>query len=99
MYSFKLFNSERKYKKYKVIIYQNKQPIKIIHFGDNRYNDFIEYNKINKELAKQRKQLYIQRHNNNREDFNNFLSPSFWALNILWNKPTLQESIKSIKLY
>ena len=98
MYSFKLFDSERNNKKYKVVIYENKQPIKTIHFGDNRYNDFIEYNKINPVLAEQRKKLYIQRHNNGRENFNDFLTPSFWSLNVLWNKPTLIQSLKSIKL-
>ena len=47
MYSFQLFKSNKKYKKYEVIVFKDDKKIKTIHFGDSRYNDFIEYNKIN----------------------------------------------------
>jgi hypothetical protein len=96
MYSFQLFESEAINKKYKVIIYQNGSKVKTLNFGDNRYKDFIEYNKIDKKLANQRKRLYLIRHQN--EDFNNFLTASYWSKNILWNKPTLELSIKNIYL-
>jgi hypothetical protein len=96
MYSFQLFKSEATNKKYKVIIYKDGSKVKTLNFGDNRYNDYIEYNKIDKNLANQRKRLYLIRHQN--EDFNNFLTASYWSKNILWNKPTLELSIKSIKL-
>ncbi len=41
MYSFQLFKSNKKNKKYEVIIYKNKEKIKTLHFGDSRYKDFI----------------------------------------------------------
>ena len=96
MYSFKLFKSDMKNKKYKVIIYKNKDKIKTLHFGDSRYNDFIEYNKINSQLANERKHLYLQRHKN--DNYNNFLMASFWAKNVLWSYPTLREAIANIDL-
>ncbi len=95
-YTFELFNSSNPNKKYKVIIYDNRVKIKTLHFGDSRYKDFIEYYKINKNLANERKRLYLIRHN--KEDSNNFLTPSYWSKNILWSYPTLKEAIKNINL-
>ena len=97
MYSFQLFKSDKKNKKYEVIIFKDNEKIKTLNFGDSRYKDFIEYNKINPELAKERKRLYLIRHRK-KEDFNNFLTPSYWSVKILWNYPTLEQSIKSINL-
>ena len=96
MITFQIFVSNMKNKKYKVIIYKNEEKIKTVHFGDSRYNDFIEYNKTNSKLANERKRLYLLRHKN--DNYNNFLTASFWAKNILWNLPTLEQSIKSINL-
>lgn len=97
MYSFQIFKSNKKNKKYEVIIFKDNKKLKTLNFGDSRYKDFIEYNKINPELAKDRKRLYLIRHTKN-EDYNNFLTPSYWAKNILWNYPTLEQSINSINL-
>ena len=96
MITFQIFVSDMKNKKYKVIIYKNEEKIKTVHFGDSRYNDFIEYNKINSKLANERKRLYLLRHKN--DNYNDYLTASFWAKNILWNLPTLEQSIKSINL-
>jgi hypothetical protein len=51
MYSFQLFKTDATNKKYKVIIYKDGSKVKTINFGDNRCNDFIEYNKIDNNLA------------------------------------------------
>ena len=59
MYSFQLFKSDATNKKYKVIIYKDGSKVKTLNFGDNRYKDFIEYNKIDKDLANQRKRLFF----------------------------------------
>ena len=96
MITFHIFLSNMKNKKYKVIIYKNEEKIKTIHFGDSRYNDFIEYSKINSQLANERKRLYLLRHKN--DNYNDFLRASYWAKNILWNLPTLEQSIHSINL-
>ena len=96
MITFHIFLSNKKNKKYKVIIYKNEEKMKTIHFGDSRYNDFIEYNKINSQLANERKRLYLLRHKN--DNYNDFLKASYWAKNILWNLPTLEKSINSINL-
>ena len=39
------------------------------------------------------KDRYIQRHKRN-EDWNDYNTAGFYAKHILWNKPTIQESIK-----
>ncbi len=56
-----------------------------IHFGALGLSDYT----INKD--KKRKELYILRHVN---DYINDLSyPGCWAMNLLWNKKTLEKSI------
>ena len=97
MFHFQIFESPNKHKKYMVIIFNDFNKIKTIHFGDSRYKDYIEYNKIDKQLAEERRRLYINRHSKN-ENFNDFLTASFWSLNILWKYPTLKEAIANIKL-
>ena len=96
MKTFHIFSSDMKNKKYKVIIYKNDKKIKTIHFGDSRYKDFIEYNKINSQLANERKRLYLLRHKN--DNSNDYLKASYWAKNVLWNLPTFEQSIKTINL-
>ena len=59
---------------------------KTIHFGQSGASDFT----IHKD--EDRKKRYIARHKN--DNYNNPLFPSFYSNNILWNKPTITESIR-----
>ncbi len=63
---------------------------KTIHFGAAGYSDFT----LSKD--KQKKANYIARHKP-RENWTKtgIDTPGFWARHILWNKPTLEDSIKS----
>ena len=60
---------------------------KSIHFGAKGASDFT----IHKDP--ERKQRYLNRHSKN-EDWNNPMSAAFYATNILWNKPTIVESVR-----
>ena len=60
---------------------------KTIPFGQKGASDFT----IHKD--KERKNRYINRHKKN-ENWNNPLTAGFYAKNLLWNEPTLNESIK-----
>ena len=40
----------------------------------------------------ERKERYLQRHKN--DNYNNYLYPSFYSTNLLWNKKTITESIR-----
>lgn len=73
-------------KKYMVVV-QSSDRKKTIHFGANGMSDFTHHH------DEDRKQRYINRHKKN-ENFNNPFTAGFWALNILWNKPTIGESIE-----
>ena len=73
--------SNNQNKKFTAIINNKK-----IHFGDSRYQDFT----ITKDDKK--KKAYLSRHKH--DNFNNPLYPSFYSTNLLWNKPTLAESIR-----
>ena len=60
---------------------------KSIHFGSKGMSDFT----IHKDPM--RKNRYLDRHSKN-EDWHNPLTAGFYATNILWNKPTITESIR-----
>ena len=61
---------------------------KTIHFGAKLYEDYTHHkdDKI--------KKAYLARHKH--DNAQNPLYPSFYATNLLWNKPTLKESIVDI---
>ena len=59
---------------------------KKIRFGDSRYSDYTHHKDT------ERKKDYLSRHK--KDNFNNPNYPGFYATNLLWNKPTLKESIK-----
>ena len=69
---------------------------KTIHFGAKGYNDYTIYSKKDKKLAEEKKQAYISRHDVN-EDFNKPDSAGALSRWILWNKPTVESSIKDFK--
>lgn len=81
--------SNRKGKKYVAVIVDG-QTQHTIHFGADGYTDFT----INKSEAT--KAAYLARHSV-REDWNNPLTAGFWSRWILWNKPTISESLADVR--
>jgi hypothetical protein len=61
---------------------------KIIYFGAAGYEDYT----IHKNQA--RKNSYTVRHINENWNKSGIDTAGFWAKNLLWNKPTLEEAIK-----
>ena len=59
---------------------------KKISFGANGMSDYTKHK------DKDRKNRYLERHK--KDNYKNPLYPSFYSTNLLWNKPTLNESIK-----
>ena len=67
---------------------------KKVYFGQAGASDFT----IHKD--EDRKKRYIDRHKKNEAKFWNksgIDTPSFWALHLLWNKPSIKESYEDIK--
>ena len=85
----KLFitKSKRKNKKYDLLD-ENKNYI--LSFGDNRYEDYT----MHKDPA--RKGRYLYRHGKEDHTKNNVKSAAFMSAHLLWNKPTLQASIRDV---
>lgn len=81
--------SERKGKKYKIVLIYDDGKTKTIHIGQEGADDFT---KTGDEDAKKR---YITRHKS-REDWTSsgITTAGFWAYHLLWNKKTLTASIK-----
>ena len=80
-----LKRSDKPDKKYMV-----KVDNKTIHFGSRGMSDFT------KNKDPERKNRYIARHKK-RENWSKsgIKSAGFWSKHILWNKPTIRESIKN----
>ena len=86
---FYLQKSSRKDKKYMVTMFKNEKQ-KVVHFGQSGYSDYTKHK------DKDRMKRYEKRHKN-RENWNKsgIYTAGFWAKWILWNKPTLRDSITS----
>ena len=80
--------STRQGKKMVAVFYDTaKKKIKTTHFGASGYEDYTTHGEI------QRKMNYLARHKE-REDWEDYMSSGSLSRWILWNKPTLSESIK-----
>ncbi len=83
MNTYILTKSDNPKKKFMVYLPNNKK----IHFGSKLYSDYT----IHKDPY--RKELYIARHKKN-ENWNNIGSAGYWSKNLLWNLPSLFDSIR-----
>ena len=66
------------------------------HFGASGYMDYTKYSKQDPKVAKQKKESYLARHREN-EDWNDVTSAGALSRWILWNKPTIEASVKDFK--
>ena len=62
---------------------------KLIHFGAAGYEDYLQHNN------EKRKERYIKRQEK-RENWNDPTTPGFYARWVLWNKETIDESMRDI---
>jgi hypothetical protein len=62
-----------------------------VSFGQAGASDFTKHH------DEKRRQRYINRHNNGRENWNDYHTPGFWSRWLLWNKGSVAESIKDIE--
>ena len=61
--------------------------VKKVSFGASGYSDFTKHK------DEERKERYIARHKVN-QDWKDYTTSDMWAKNILWNKPTIEASVK-----
>lgn len=87
----KITNSTNPKKRLMAVFTDDKgKKVKTTHFGLKGGSTFIDH----KDEIK--KKNYLARHNV-RENWNNYMSAGSLARYILWNEPTLTESIKAYK--
>ena len=79
-------NNNKDDKKIDAVIQKENGRTKTISFGSAGMSDYT----IHKDT--ERKQRYLDRHMKN-EDWNDYESAGFYATRLLWNKPSLRESI------
>ena len=90
-------DADDKVHKYVATFLSDEGKIKNVKFGAFGYNDYISYYKdLGKTEADIKKANYIHRHGA-REDWTEPTSRGTLALYILWNKPTLESSIKDYR--
>ena len=70
-------------KKYDAIINGSKK----VSFGASGYSDFTKHK------DEERKERYIARHKVN-QDWKDYKTSGMWAKNILWNRPTIEASVR-----
>jgi len=80
--------SKNKNKKFDAIIDNKKK----ISFGAKGMSDYTLHSPDERD---QRKKNYINRHKKN-ENWNDYMSAGFYSKHVLWNKPTIGESIKDL---
>lgn len=86
----KLSKSDRVKKKYKAIIYdKDMNKLKTLHFGAKGASDFT------KNKDEKRKENYLARHKP-RENWEDIETAGAWARFLLWNKPTIRDSLRDI---
>jgi len=74
--------------KYTAIFFQDGKKIKTTHFGSKGMSDFTKHK------DPERKRSYLTRHKG-KENWADYMSAGALSRWILWNKPTLSDSIKS----
>jgi len=86
-----IYKSDKPDKKYKIVVLDGKTK-KTIHIGSKGMDDYTTHKDV------ERKDRYISRHRA-RENWTKtgIKTAGFWAYHLLWNKPSIAESIKDIK--
>lgn len=95
METYILKKSENPKKKFAIIM----PELGHVHnFGGKGYKDFTIYSKESPQIAEKKKKAYLARHKKN-ENWNKsgIHTSGFWSRWLLWNLPTLKESIKDVE--
>lgn len=76
-----------------------KPRVKAVRFGARPYKDFTMYYEEDPDLAYNRRDAYLERHRPREEDVwdSNPMTPAALSKWILWNRPTIEESIHSFR--
>lgn len=89
--------SSRADKKLMAIFKDDKDKIKKVHFGARGYRDYPYYFKNEGSIyAKKKRDGYLTRHSV-REDWNDPTTAGALSRFILWNKPSIEESIHDFR--
>ena len=98
-----LYKSKSKNKKYTIVMTDKDGKNMKHRFGQKGYRDFTlindknsKYYLPNKSDRDKVKKSYIARHSKDK-GLNNLHSPAELSMMLLWNKPTLKESIKDFE--
>ena len=88
-----IVQSKHNDKKFTAIIHKDNGKNKQVHFGAKGYSDYTTSHKDS-----ERKQRYISRHKALGENWGSrgYETAGWFSKNILWNKPSVKESVKDI---
>lgn len=83
--------SHKKEKKYDAVFLSEDGKTITRSFGAKNYSDFTKHKNVT------RRARYLKRHSGMGENWNDPTTPGALSRHILWNKPTLQGSIRDFK--
>lgn len=87
--TFYLYKSTHPDKKYAI---RTLNSAKVVMFGAKGYEDYTKHK------DEERKKLYLVRHEKNENwGKEGIMTPGFWSRWLLWNKPSIRESIQDIE--
>ena len=91
-----MHKSDNPEKKYYVELEGSSGRRKRVYFGAAGMNDYTTFPALERE---ERKNRYIQRHRANEDwSASGIETAGFWAKHILWNQPTISESLRDTKI-
>lgn len=82
--------------KYEAIFLQDSGRKKTVKFGALGYSSYLDYSKTDRDLASERRSLYLSRHRKN-ERWDQPMTPGALSRWILWEEPTLTEAVKKYR--
>lgn len=77
--------------KYAATIEQDNGRLKTVKFGAAGMSDYTKHR------DPERKARYLKRHSGMGEDWSNPLTAGFWSRWLLWNRPTIHESLADLR--
>jgi len=88
--TYTLYKADNPAKKFKVYVETKTGRIKKVQFGAAGMSDYTKHK------DPERKQRYINRHKK-RENWKDPTTAGFWSLWVLWNLPSLKQSLEATK--
>lgn len=91
--AFRVLPSSRPDKKYMAVFDDGYT----VHFGAAGYKNYIEYSKVDKNLANRKRSQYLARHGASKENWSDLRTAGALSRWLLWEERTFDQALESLK--